>query len=249
MAPGEADWISAHIARSLPADPASPSFSRFSQREREHRKLESSIGNPACKGRDAESAGARRGEEWLGRGVAHGAATSPALGDQGSEEQLETMSGSDDRRGGASARGVQGCLRGAERGEHLHGRAEALRLPRARGAAGCSSSLRERHGNGEGRRAAGFGGARAAGARAAGVVGMLAVVLLCVQPAAGDRSGDILFFDGAQDPFNLTFVYVTPRKTVRGLPPWFEFSGSFSVQLWVYPQRMFLGTDIEQACP
>lgn len=81
---------------------------------------------------------------------------------------------------------------------------------------------------------------------------MLAVVLLCVQPAAGDRSGDILFFDGAQDPFNLTypaspgFVYVTPRKTVRGLPPWFEFSGSFSVQLWVYPQRMFLGTDIEQ---
>lgn len=88
--------------------------------------------------------------------------------------------------------------------------------------------------------------------QASGVAMVVVALVLCFDLSEGDRSGDILFFDGAQEPFNLTypaspgFVYVTPRKTARGLAPWFEFQGSFSVQLWIRPQRVFLGTDIEQ---
>lgn len=69
---------------------------------------------------------------------------------------------------------------------------------------------------------------------------------------SGDRSGDVLFFDGAQAPFNTTFppspgfIYLTPRKTPTALiSPWFEFTGSFSIQFWMKPIRVFLGTDIE----
>ena len=56
----------------------------------------------------------------------------------------------------------------------------------------------------------------------------LVVVLLFQysEIAKGDRAGDALFLDGGQEPFNSTdppspgFVYLTPRKSSRGLPPW-----------------------------
>ena len=138
----------------------------------------------------------------------------------------------------------------------------------------------------------------------------LALVMLLLQHAhvRGDRAGDSLFLDGGQEPFNLTdppspgFVYLTPRKSARGLPPWvsccyrepihlcpyicdtytclfvarpsnsaaqvcvmlcvlhvqnaqltervcvhgqFEFPESFSIQLWIRPKRIFIGTEVE----
>jgi hypothetical protein len=63
----------------------------------------------------------------------------------------------------------------------------------------------------------------------------LALVMLLHQygSARGDRAGDSLFLDGGQEPFNSTdppspgFVYLTPRKSSRGLPPWVSFSSPF----------------------
>ena len=68
------------------------------------------------------------------------------------------------------------------------------------------------------------GGARRRGRLAPGLA--LAVLLHLCGCVLGDRAGDALFFDGGQEPFNSTdppspgFVYLTPRKTSRGLPPW-----------------------------
>ena len=68
-----------------------------------------------------------------------------------------------------------------------------------------------------------------------------------------DRAGEALFFDGAQFPFNTTappspgFVYVSPRKSPPDGPidPWFEFPESFTIQLWMRPVRVFVGTEVE----
>jgi hypothetical protein len=54
----------------------------------------------------------------------------------------------------------------------------------------------------------------------------VAMLLYECEIARADRAGDALFLDGGQEPFNSTdppspgFVYLTPRKTSRGLPPW-----------------------------
>lgn len=54
----------------------------------------------------------------------------------------------------------------------------------------------------------------------------LTVLMQLCASARGDRAGDALFLDGGQEPFNSTdppspgFVFLTPRKTPRGLPPW-----------------------------
>ena len=74
--------------------------------------------------------------------------------------------------------------------------------------------------------------------------------------ARGDRAGDALFLDGGQEPFNSTdppspgFIYLTPRKAPEAgsrktLTPWFEFQESFSIQLWLRPKRIFIGTEVE----
>ena len=67
-----------------------------------------------------------------------------------------------------------------------------------------------------------------------GLVVVLALVVLlhrlgCVRGQAArsrGRAAEALFLDGGQEPFNSTyppspgFVFLTPRKTERGLPPW-----------------------------
>jgi hypothetical protein len=68
-----------------------------------------------------------------------------------------------------------------------------------------------------------------------------------------DRAGQALFFDGAQLPFNTTdppspgMVYVTPRRTppTARVGPWFEYETSFTIQFWMRPIRVFVGTDVE----
>lgn len=66
---------------------------------------------------------------------------------------------------------------------------------------------------------------------------------------AAGRAGDALFLDGAQVPFNTTspaspgFLFVSPRRT--GPIPWFEFFGSFTMEVWIRPTKLFFGTDIE----
>lgn len=68
----------------------------------------------------------------------------------------------------------------------------------------------------------------------------LALLLQHSEIANGDRAGDALFFDGGQEPFNSTdppspgFVYLTPRKSSRGLAPWVStiFDAMWSNLLW-----------------
>jgi hypothetical protein len=55
----------------------------------------------------------------------------------------------------------------------------------------------------------------------------LAILLMCQSASVrGDRASDALFVDGGQEPFNFTyppspgFIYVSPRKSSRGLTPW-----------------------------
>jgi len=74
----------------------------------------------------------------------------------------------------------------------------------------------------------------------------LALVMLLLQHAhvRGDRAGDSLFLDGGQEPFNSTdppspgFVFLTPRKSARGLPPWVSCCyiepHSFVIRIHVY---------------
>jgi hypothetical protein len=116
---------------------------------------------------------------------------------------------------------------GAQAGECLRGRARGPQLPGAGAVSIRHSPAQERHG-GEGAssvaRCARQGGARRRGRLAPGLA--LAVLLHLCGCVLGDRAGDALFFDGGQEPFNSTdppspgFVYLTPRKTNRGLPPW-----------------------------
>lgn len=79
------------------------------------------------------------------------------------------------------------------------------------------------------------------------------LLLSSVGMAGGDRAAQALFFDGAQFPFNTTsppspgYVYVSPMKSPPDGPiaPWFEFPQSFTVQLWLRPVRVFVGTQVE----
>ena len=46
--------------------------------------------------------------------------------------------------------------------------------------------------------------------------------------------------------FMTRYIFITPRRVRENAEPtWFEFASSFSIDLWMRPQRLFLGTDIE----
>ena len=149
--------------------------------------------------------GSRRRREWLPEGGRGG--------------RLPGSAGRDD--GGVQA---ERCEQARVRGPQPWG-------PPA-GAVSSGVSAAQRRRGGEGGRSAPSSVARQArqgrACRRGRLAPGLAVALLlhlwgCV---LGDRAGDALFLDGGQEPFNSTdppspgFVYLTPRKTSRGLAPW-----------------------------
>ena len=118
------------------------------------------------------------------------------------------------------------CQRARARGPQLPGGppagagAVSIRHSLAQGRQACEGG----RGASNVARCARQGGARRRGRLAPGLA--LAVLLHLCGCVLGDRAGNALFFDGGQEPFNSTdppspgFVYLTPRKTNRGLPPW-----------------------------
>lgn len=243
-----------------------PSGGSSSRLRRTRPPLDGDVGAHACAEPDRAPVwpGSRRRREWLPEGGRGG--------------RLPGSAGRDD--GGVQA---ERCEQARVRGPQPWG-------PPA-GAVSSGVSAAQRRRGGEGGRSAPSSVARQArqgrACRRGRLAPGLAVALLlhlwgCV---LGDRAGDALFLDGGQEPFNSTdppspgFVYLTPRKTSRGLAPWvscvqracgampacllaspirpwdpadrppvclqFEFPESFSIQLWIRPKRMFIGTDVE----
>ena len=79
----------------------------------------------------------------------------------------------------------------------------------------------------------------------------LALVSLKGAQAAG-RAEESMVFDGKQGDFSDLrppapgYIFITPRRVRENAEPmWFEFETSFSLDLWMRPQRLFLGTEIE----
>jgi hypothetical protein len=79
----------------------------------------------------------------------------------------------------------------------------------------------------------------------------LALVSLKGAQAAG-RAEESMVFDGKQGDFSDLrppapgYIFITPRRVRENAEPmWFEFATSFSLDLWMRPQRLFLGTEIE----
>jgi hypothetical protein len=70
--------------------------------------------------------------------------------------------------------------------------------------------------------------------------------------AKNGRAQESMSFDGKQGDFaDITpadpgYIFVTPRRVRENAEPmWFEFANSFSIDAWIYPQRLFPGTEIE----
>jgi hypothetical protein len=83
----------------------------------------------------------------------------------------------------------------------------------------------------------------------------LAVVLASVQHVGWVQAGraeESMSFDGKQGTFSEVqpptpgYIFVAPRRVRENAEPmWFEFPDSFTIDAWIRPRVLFLGTDIE----
>jgi hypothetical protein len=85
------------------------------------------------------------------------------------------------------------------------------------------------------------------------MVAAAALALASLEGAlAAGRGEESMVFDGKQGDFSDLsppapgYIFITPRRVRENAEPmWFEFATSFSLDLWLRPQRLFLGTEIE----
>ena len=85
------------------------------------------------------------------------------------------------------------------------------------------------------------------------VVAAVALAIASLERAeAVGRAEESVVFDGKQgdfsdlDPPEPGYIFIAPARVRENAEPmWFEFATSFTIDLWMRPQRLFLGTDIE----
>jgi hypothetical protein len=93
------------------------------------------------------------------------------------------------------------------------------------------------------------------------VKGMKVVVVLMLMSlservgrvdASQGRAQESMHFDGKQGDFSEVqppdpgYIFITPRRVRENAEPmWFEFRNAFTIEAWIRPERLFLGTQIE----